>query len=111
MTLAHSDQLNMDLIDTVGFLPTLAKVGKMFVLFGKSSELFPDHLIYPANTDRIVEVISLRELVGLGLIKMMIIPFNAKVYYKLKKYNIPENEARDEALEKGTATDIKNYIR
>jgi len=110
MTPYHFDALNMTIVDTVGFLPTLLNVGKMFLLFFHR-KFFPDYLVYPSNNDRIVDIISLRQLIDLGLIKAVIFPFNAKVFYALKKRHIPEAEAKDEALERDVIPEIQTFIR
>lgn len=59
---------NVLVVDTVGFLPSLANIGKLFVvLFYR--ELMPDWLVYIANNDRIVDVLTLKNFIDSGLVK------------------------------------------
>jgi len=108
MTLGESQALGMVVCDTVGFLPTIANVGKMFVLFFHRG-FFPDSLVYPASTDRIVDILTLQRLAEAGFIKVTIFPFNAKVYYAIEQYSEP-NAVKDALGEPKAIEEMRLFI-
>jgi len=99
---------NMRIVDTVGFLPSLHNIGKMFILFFYRG-FFPDYFIFPINNDRLEDVKTLRLLIDMGFIKTIVVPFNSKVYYNAKKYTTDINAFGD-ALSEDLVQSIKDYI-
>eukprot|EP01117_Protostelium_nocturnum_P014645 TRINITY_DN5595_c0_g1_i2.p1 TRINITY_DN5595_c0_g1~~TRINITY_DN5595_c0_g1_i2.p1 ORF type:complete len:241 (-),score=67.30 TRINITY_DN5595_c0_g1_i2:45-767(-) len=98
-------------IDTVGFLPNLSNVGKMFILFFVR-RLFPDYLIYPAGAGRIVDVISLNQLLSQGYIKGVIFPFSANVYYSVEETyrECGVQDSKEKAMKKAVCKEIIQEI-
>lgn len=103
-------------IDSMGFLPTLRNIGRIFIALFLQGVL-PDYFIYPAATDRIVDIISLQQLIPVGLFKVVLFPFSAKSYYVAKKFlkseteEVAERKAISAAIEETTVSDIQSFIK
>jgi hypothetical protein len=104
---------NYQVIDSVGFLPTFTNIGKLFILFFHHG-FFPDYFLYPASSDRVVDILYLQDVIRAGLVKIVVFPFKASSYYDLlrvlQQVGVPEEAAKRRAMEESVDRSLVNEI-